>query len=701
MASIAAAAAPPAAKKVVGEKGRQEEGASGKRRRRSVAKKGRAADPGRDRLCPARAAGARLSPRAHALAPATPTPSLYRYIDDADALLDTVGTSPPDYGFRYDGIDCWAWELSGGDLVLAEPVGDHYRFYAFAGGDAYPFFVGDDAYSYGFAGRALAAVYGGDAQLVAWPPGRCDRRRRRVAGRARPRDAGVDPRRAPVVASDWADSLYYFGDIELRFGDWRAAPGWSRYRNGVGSAPPPRLARAAGRRGNARRDRADRFDRWRRDGYRGTPPQNNGGWNTTPGAQPGTSRAAARIGAGRLERPATTGRASHAGHAAAPPRADRPGDGRPGTEIGTLARPSADAPVARHRYAPTPALRRGAGSPRRCRRADAARRRRQRQRTAAAARLCRARRHRAPGYDPTGKHGRRDPIGRPTRFRVDPPARRRAPIDPRRPDGAAPPRRRPPGLSRSTCRRANRAVPAPAYVAPPPAPRQRRSRPHRPLAPAATGRSRAAARRRPHRRSIVAPPPPPPPPPPAPSLPPPPPPPPPPAATAAGTHRRRAAAVTRTMGEGGCTCGAVRYALSDAPMVVHCCHCTDCQTETGSAFVINAVIESDRVTLLAGTPDYVMTPSASGKGQEIARCPDCRVALWSHYATSGRKSSFVRVGTLDDPGAVPPDVHIFTRSKLPGSSCPTACRRSRSSIRPARACGRTRAARGGRRCWRA
>ncbi|WP_299428209.1 GFA family protein [Sphingomonas bacterium] len=118
------------------------------------------------------------------------------------------------------------------------------------------------------------------------------------------------------------------------------------------------------------------------------------------------------------------------------------------------------------------------------------------------------------------------------------------------------------------------------------------------------------------------------------------------------------------MSEGGCACGAIRYALTSGPMVVHCCHCADCQTETGSAFVINAVIESDRVTLLAGAPDYVLTPSASGKGQEIARCPTCRVALWSHYAGSGRKSSFVRAGTLDDPGAVPPDVHIFTRSKL-------------------------------------
>ena len=117
--------------------------------------------------------------------------------------------------------------------------------------------------------------------------------------------------------------------------------------------------------------------------------------------------------------------------------------------------------------------------------------------------------------------------------------------------------------------------------------------------------------------------------------------------------------------EGGCACGAVRYRMTGAPMFVHCCHCTSCQTETGSAFVINALIEGERIEMLVGAPEAVMTPSESGKGQEIMRCPTCHVALWSHYATLGRKLAFVRVGTLDAPGAVPPDVHIFTRSKLP------------------------------------
>ena len=116
---------------------------------------------------------------------------------------------------------------------------------------------------------------------------------------------------------------------------------------------------------------------------------------------------------------------------------------------------------------------------------------------------------------------------------------------------------------------------------------------------------------------------------------------------------------------GGCACGAVRYSVAVRPMFTHCCHCTDCQRETGSAFALNAIVEGSAVSVAEGSPEPVVTPSASGKGQEIWRCPVCRVALWSHYPTRRRKLAFVRVGTLDEPGACPPNAHIFTRSKLP------------------------------------
>ncbi len=115
---------------------------------------------------------------------------------------------------------------------------------------------------------------------------------------------------------------------------------------------------------------------------------------------------------------------------------------------------------------------------------------------------------------------------------------------------------------------------------------------------------------------------------------------------------------------GGCSCGAVRYRLAAPPMFVHCCHCRDCQRQTGSAFVLNALIEAANVELVSGQPVPVSMPTDSGRPHEIFRCPECKVALWSDYG--GRKVMFfVRTGTLDDPSAVTPDVHIYTRSKLP------------------------------------
>jgi hypothetical protein len=117
--------------------------------------------------------------------------------------------------------------------------------------------------------------------------------------------------------------------------------------------------------------------------------------------------------------------------------------------------------------------------------------------------------------------------------------------------------------------------------------------------------------------------------------------------------------------EGACTCGAVRYLMKSKPMFVHCCHCRWCQRETGASFALNAVIEADRVILLKGEPEVVNTPSNSGKGQKIARCPTCHIALWSNYAGAGDAVRFVRVGTLNEPDRLPPDIHIFTASKQP------------------------------------
>jgi hypothetical protein len=120
--------------------------------------------------------------------------------------------------------------------------------------------------------------------------------------------------------------------------------------------------------------------------------------------------------------------------------------------------------------------------------------------------------------------------------------------------------------------------------------------------------------------------------------------------------------------EGGCACGEVRYRLTAEPLIVHCCHCLNCQRQTGSAFVINLVIEADRVELLAGEPQAVDVPRGKSGKQRIFRCPTCQVAVFSRYTRATIR--YVRGGTLDDPAGVTPDVHIYTRSKLPWVELP-------------------------------
>jgi hypothetical protein len=122
--------------------------------------------------------------------------------------------------------------------------------------------------------------------------------------------------------------------------------------------------------------------------------------------------------------------------------------------------------------------------------------------------------------------------------------------------------------------------------------------------------------------------------------------------------------------EGGCTCRFVRYRMTSKPLFVHCCHCSWCQRETGSAFAHNALIEADRVHLLQGELELTDIPSNSGKGQRVSRCPRCRIAVWSNYAGAGDAMRFVRVGTLDEPARLPPDIHIYITTKQPWVTLP-------------------------------
>ncbi|PMD15431.1 glutathione-dependent formaldehyde-activating GFA [Hyaloscypha hepaticicola] len=115
--------------------------------------------------------------------------------------------------------------------------------------------------------------------------------------------------------------------------------------------------------------------------------------------------------------------------------------------------------------------------------------------------------------------------------------------------------------------------------------------------------------------------------------------------------------------EGNCDCKHIRYRLEAKPLIIHCCHCRWCQRETGSSFALNAVIEASNVTILNTDPEIINTPSQSGRGQQIARCPKCRIAVWSNYPNAGPLVRFIRVGTLENPDAFSPDIHIYASSK--------------------------------------
>jgi hypothetical protein len=283
--------------------------------------------------------------------------ALYRYLDDADALLDAIGTSPPDYGFRFEALDCWAWAMSDGYLVLAEPLDQDYRFYVFAPGDDHPLFVGDRDYAYGFEGRALVAVYGANGALVRWSPSDAT-----ATDGAWLSERGFRMKRAlqnrqPVVAPDWADSIGWFGGLVLRFDSWRDQPDWLRYRGGRRDERHRDWRRKLEGEGARRRHRSDWFDRWRRDGFRGPTPRGEGSWTTRPpGGRPGKhdgkgdgDRNGGRTGGTRPTAPPTPG------SGAGVPRSDdgvgRPGRGpRPGGERpGRPAFPSGGKPAA-----PTP-----------------------------------------------------------------------------------------------------------------------------------------------------------------------------------------------------------------------------------------------------------------------------------------------------------------------------------------------------------
>ena len=126
--------------------------------------------------------------------------------------------------------------------------------------------------------------------------------------------------------------------------------------------------------------------------------------------------------------------------------------------------------------------------------------------------------------------------------------------------------------------------------------------------------------------------------------------------------------------EGGCACRAIRYRLTESPLIVHACHCRDCQRLTGGPFVINIWIEKKFVEAGPVAPKSFRLAGGSGKPNDVFFCERCGTTLWSRYDIVPSECLFVRAGTLDNPSAVTPDVHIFTRTKLPWVQLPEGAR---------------------------
>lgn len=116
--------------------------------------------------------------------------------------------------------------------------------------------------------------------------------------------------------------------------------------------------------------------------------------------------------------------------------------------------------------------------------------------------------------------------------------------------------------------------------------------------------------------------------------------------------------------EGGCACRNIRYRLTASPLIVHACHCRDCQRITGGAFVLNVWIERKFVETGPASPKSFALRGGSGRRHDVFFCETCGTTLWSRYEIAPGDALFVRAGTLDHPEAIRPDVHIFTRTKL-------------------------------------
>lgn len=116
--------------------------------------------------------------------------------------------------------------------------------------------------------------------------------------------------------------------------------------------------------------------------------------------------------------------------------------------------------------------------------------------------------------------------------------------------------------------------------------------------------------------------------------------------------------------EGSCHCGQITFGAEIDPEAVRVCHCTDCQTLTGSAYRVTVQAAASSFVLRSGAPKTYIKTADSGKKRVQAFCPECGTPIYSVDANEPRAFG-IRVGTLKQRAELRPMQQIWYRSALP------------------------------------
>ena len=116
--------------------------------------------------------------------------------------------------------------------------------------------------------------------------------------------------------------------------------------------------------------------------------------------------------------------------------------------------------------------------------------------------------------------------------------------------------------------------------------------------------------------------------------------------------------------DGGCFCGKITYQAEIDPQKVAICHCTDCQTGSGSAYRTNVPSERNSFQLLSGEPRIFIKTAESGNKRAQGFCADCGTPLFS-TTESNREVYVLRVGSIRQRNELKPHSQGWCRSARP------------------------------------